>query len=368
MSDGLIVFGESNPHQADSLPEKGVRMCSLPTASQPGGPSATEGPDRILPFLYLGSQIDAQDCQSLRSRNIAYVLNVSATCPKAKSISETRFMRVPVEDSHTEDLVQYFDRTFTFLDKVRESSGCVLVHCSAGISRSPTVAIAYIMRHLRLSSNDAYRYVKSKRSRISPNFNFLGQLLKYEKMLQSVKILGNTPDIYSSEPALPSLPCWMSGFISRTRNIPFVSQKKRRLLKPTVTPDQFTLSLELPKRSLGVSETTKVGNLAGGVMSATTDFAGGRESSSATEAKRPFTGGRSLSLDFKWLALDQDENSAPPGSADSASDRPNMGASEGSSSTSPLVKRKDWKKLSRESLTLHLEAEDTSWPSWGMST
>lgn len=42
-------------------------------------------------------------------------------------------------------------------DKVRESSGCVLVHCLAGVSRSPTVAIAYVMRHLGLSSDDAYR-------------------------------------------------------------------------------------------------------------------------------------------------------------------------------------------------------------------
>ncbi|KAL1453542.1 hypothetical protein MTO96_043745, partial [Rhipicephalus appendiculatus] len=68
--------------------------------------------------------------------------------------------------------------------KVRESSGCVLVHCLAGVSRSPTVAIAYVMRHLGLSSDDAYRYVKSKRPSISPNFNFLGQLLEYERELR----------------------------------------------------------------------------------------------------------------------------------------------------------------------------------------
>ena len=45
----------------------------------------------------------------------------------------------------------------TLTDKVREANGCVLIHCLAGISRSPTVAIAYIMRVLRMTSDDAYR-------------------------------------------------------------------------------------------------------------------------------------------------------------------------------------------------------------------
>jgi hypothetical protein len=57
---------------------------------------------------------------------------------------------------------------------------------SAGISRSPALAVAYIMRHLNLSADDAYRYIKARRSYISPNFNFLGQLYEYERSLPSV--------------------------------------------------------------------------------------------------------------------------------------------------------------------------------------
>jgi hypothetical protein len=55
----------------------------------------------------------------------------------------------------------------------------------AGISRSPALAVAYIMRHLNLPADDAYRYIKSRRSYISPNFNFLGQLNEYERTLPS---------------------------------------------------------------------------------------------------------------------------------------------------------------------------------------
>lgn len=39
------------------------------------------------------------------------------------------------------------------------------------------------MRHLNLSADDAYRYIKARRSYISPNFNFLGQLYEYERTL-----------------------------------------------------------------------------------------------------------------------------------------------------------------------------------------
>lgn len=41
------------------------------------------------------------------------------------------------------------------------------------------------MRHLNLSADDAYRYIKARRSHISPNFNFLGQLSEYERSLPS---------------------------------------------------------------------------------------------------------------------------------------------------------------------------------------
>lgn len=39
------------------------------------------------------------------------------------------------------------------------------------------------MQYLHLSADDAYKYVKQRRSQISPNFNFLGQLSEYERIL-----------------------------------------------------------------------------------------------------------------------------------------------------------------------------------------
>lgn len=54
----------------------------------------------------------------------------------------------------------------------------------AGISRSVTLTIAYIMAFFNLSMQDAYQYVKDKRPAISPNLNFMGQLVEFEHHCQ----------------------------------------------------------------------------------------------------------------------------------------------------------------------------------------
>lgn len=68
-------------------------------------------------------------------------------------------------------------------DEARRQKCGVLVHCLAGISRSVTVTLAYMMHTQSLSLNDAYDLVKRFKPNISPNFNFMGQLLDFEQTL-----------------------------------------------------------------------------------------------------------------------------------------------------------------------------------------
>ena len=72
-----------------------------------------------------------------------------------------------------------------FPDEVRHEGGKVLIHCQAGVSRSATITIAYIMSRSRLAMHDTFRFVKSRRAIVSPNFNFMGQLYSLEQALES---------------------------------------------------------------------------------------------------------------------------------------------------------------------------------------
>ncbi|KAJ1353140.1 DSPc [Parelaphostrongylus tenuis] len=159
---------------------------SQPCLSSVSSHSANDGPTQIFPFMYLGSQNDATNTEQMKKRGITHVVNLSIGCPRSSSItSDKNFLRIPVNDSYQEKLLPYFKPAWEFLEGVRESGNVVLIHCLAGISRSPTLAISYVMRYLNMSSEDAYKLVKEKRPSISPNFNFMGQLLEYEQMLIS---------------------------------------------------------------------------------------------------------------------------------------------------------------------------------------
>ncbi|OCT58198.1 dual specificity protein phosphatase 16 [Xenopus laevis] len=158
----------------------------VPTCiSQPCLPVSSVGPTRILPHLYLGCQKDVLNKELIQQNEIGYVLNASNTCPKPDFISDSHFLRVPVNDSFCEKILPWLDKSVDFIEKAKASNDRVLVHCLAGISRSATIAIAYIMKRMDMSLDEAYRFVKEKRPTISPNFNFLGQLLDFEKKIKA---------------------------------------------------------------------------------------------------------------------------------------------------------------------------------------
>ena len=67
---------------------------------------------------------------------------------------------------------------------MRQKGGCTFVHCMAGISRSATVCIAYLMKHLCWELQIAFDFLKTKRSCVAPNLSFMGQLLVFQQQLQ----------------------------------------------------------------------------------------------------------------------------------------------------------------------------------------
>ena len=78
-----------------------------------------------------------------------------------------------------------------FPEEAHQCGKGLLIHCQAGVSRSATIVIAYVMKHTRMTMTDAYKFVKGKRPIISPNLNFMGQLLEFEEDLNN----GVTPRI-----------------------------------------------------------------------------------------------------------------------------------------------------------------------------
>uniref|UniRef100_A0A8C0QJ32 Dual specificity phosphatase 2 n=1 Tax=Canis lupus familiaris TaxID=9615 RepID=A0A8C0QJ32_CANLF len=137
------------------------------------------GPVEILPYLFLGSCSHSSDLQGLQACGITAVLNVSASCPNHFE-GLFRYKSIPVEDNQMVEISAWFQEAISFIDSVKNSGGRVLVHCQAGISRSATICLAYLIQSRRVRLDEAFDFVKQRRGVISPNFSFMGQLLQFE--------------------------------------------------------------------------------------------------------------------------------------------------------------------------------------------
>lgn len=56
-----------------------------------------------------------------------------------------------------------------FADEAQRRGGVCLVHCKSGMSRSGSVAIAYLMHAKQMTLLDALTFCRNKRPIISPN-------------------------------------------------------------------------------------------------------------------------------------------------------------------------------------------------------
>uniref|UniRef100_S4R4D3 protein-tyrosine-phosphatase n=1 Tax=Petromyzon marinus TaxID=7757 RepID=S4R4D3_PETMA len=139
---------------------------------------------RLLPYLFVGGERAARDLPTLRRLNVGLVLNVTAHVPHYHAgAGSIAYRRLPASDTHGQDLRQYFRPAFLLIEEARRCGCSVLLHCQAGVSRSPTVAIAYVMRIRGLGASDAYAFVRARRAAVAPNLSFMGQLLLYEREL-----------------------------------------------------------------------------------------------------------------------------------------------------------------------------------------
>ncbi|XP_060083321.1 dual specificity protein phosphatase 7-like [Ylistrum balloti] len=145
-------------------------------------------PVEVLKYLYLGNARTSADIGQLKKHGIKYILNVTPNVPnKFEEDNDFKYMQIPVADQLSQNLSAFFPKAIAFIDEAREQKNGVLVHCLAGISRSVTVTVAYLMQKQHMSLNEAYDHVKGCKPNISPNFNFMGQLLDFEKTLTGVE-------------------------------------------------------------------------------------------------------------------------------------------------------------------------------------
>lgn len=108
------------------------------------------------------------------------MINVTVEAPRFV-LEGAESYRVPVQDDKKENISAYFDEVTAKLEEVHlKGKGAAVVHCMVGVSRSASFVLAYLMRYHQMSLEQAFRFVKQRRSVINPNLGFLEQLAQFE--------------------------------------------------------------------------------------------------------------------------------------------------------------------------------------------
>ena len=137
----------------------------------------------IIPHLYLGSMACASNLEELKSKNITHILCCGLGL-KLFFPEKFKYHKIDLVDKETEQIRKYFDETNNFISEAIAIGGNVLVHCYAGISRSSSIVIAYLMKSKKMRFIKALELIKEKRGKIQPNSGFVLQLKEYEKELR----------------------------------------------------------------------------------------------------------------------------------------------------------------------------------------
>lgn len=149
-----------------------------------GAGGSLQEPNLILPGLFLGSWSAALDRESLQAVGVKHVLQVASGLGPPRFPDEFKYTVVELDDVASADIAAHFERCIRAIEDGRAAGG-ILVHCMAGVSRSATVVIAYLMKTQGMSMDQALDFVKERRPIIFPNYGFQRQLRQYEKRLQT---------------------------------------------------------------------------------------------------------------------------------------------------------------------------------------
>ncbi|XP_068183751.1 dual specificity protein phosphatase 13B [Antennarius striatus] len=153
--------------------------------------------NQVWPNLYIGNEVAARDKSLLHSLGITHIVNAAHgspspgpgfcfyvnTGPRFYRDMNVDYYGVEADDATDFILSSFFYQVARYIRAALAVGGRVFVHCLMGVSRSATLALAYLMIVEDLRLQEAVAAVRPHRD-ICPNPGFLQQLRGLDMTLE----------------------------------------------------------------------------------------------------------------------------------------------------------------------------------------
>ncbi len=137
-----------------------------------------EEPSQILPNLFLGNQ------ESARKFPVQVLISALTADEyeryKISPLPAVEWHRFIIDDDDAEPIGFMFETVHSIIRSALMRGKRVLIHCAAGVSRSPTLVAAFLMLEKSWSRKQAIEWIIRRRIFICPNDGFMRQLKDLE--------------------------------------------------------------------------------------------------------------------------------------------------------------------------------------------
>jgi len=152
----------------------------------------------ITKNIFIGNAYSVIGCYRTKESDILEILKINIVISalteeeyedymiEKEDFEGIEWYRLVLEDDEDEKISAHFFNVYNVIQKAISENKNVMVHCAAGISRSPTLVIAYLMIENRWTYDEAYDYVRNRRDIIDPNDGFVKQLKNLEYKLKNI--------------------------------------------------------------------------------------------------------------------------------------------------------------------------------------
>ena len=133
-------------------------------------------PRHVIDHIYLSGK-DGASFNNLSKYKIDVVIRIGFF---DEMLDNCEYHSYPLEDASHERIESIFEETSNILHQCHLHNKRVLVHCHAGVSRSSTIILYYMMKYLNYSLKDAFDVCFKKRPIVRPNEGFAKTLQEFE--------------------------------------------------------------------------------------------------------------------------------------------------------------------------------------------